>query len=82
MHELRDHLIGIDELVPTLIGGMVRYVNLDNAATTPVMRSAWEAVEALAPQYGSVHRGSGQKARRCTAAYEEARATNRDVRRR
>ena len=75
MEDLRQHLIGVDELVPTLAGGMVRYVNLDNAATTPVMRSAWEAVQAMVPHYGSVHRGSGHKARLCTAAYEHARQT-------
>jgi cysteine desulfurase / selenocysteine lyase len=75
MEDLRRHLIGVDELVPTLTGAMVRYVNVDNAATTPVMRSALRAVEALAPHYGSVHRGSGHKARLCTAAYEQARQT-------
>ena len=73
MDDLRHHLIGIDELVPTLTGGFVRYINVDNVATTPVMRSAWEAVAEVAPHYGSVHRGSGHKARLCTAAYEEAR---------
>ncbi len=71
--ELRDRLIGVDELVPTLGRGKVRYVNVDNAATTPAMRSAFAAVEALLPRYGSVHRGSGYNARVCTAAYENAR---------
>ena len=40
MENLRGYIIGADELVPTLTGEMVRYVNVDNAATTPVMRSS------------------------------------------
>ena len=73
MDDLRDRVLGIDELVPTVSGSMARYVNLDNAATTPPMRAAVDAVAALLPHYSSVHRGSGHKARTCTAAYECAR---------
>ena len=68
-------VIGIDEMVPTLSGRFVRYVNLDNAATAPALRSALTAVEAILPHYGSVHRGAGHKARFCTQAYEAARRT-------
>jgi len=75
MDDLRHHFIGVDELVPTLDGSMVRYVNLDNAATTPAMRAAMDAVESVLPCYASVHRGSGHKARVCTAAYERARSS-------
>ena len=73
LDDLRRHLIGTEELVPTIGGGLVRYVNADNAATTPAMWAAWHAVEALVPHHSSVHRGSGYKARVCTRAYEEAR---------
>jgi selenocysteine lyase/cysteine desulfurase len=73
MTELRHHVIGVDELVSVAGGPKTRYVNFDNAATTPVMRSALAAVEDLLPQYASVHRGSGHKARVCTEAYESAR---------
>ena len=51
-----------------------RYVNLDNAASTPVMADVWAAVEAFVPWYSSVHRGSGAKSRVSTAAFEDARA--------
>lgn len=78
MGDLRHQVIGADEIVPTLSGRLVRYVNLDNAATTPVMRAAFDAVEGLLPHYGSVHRGAGYNARRCTMAYELARRTIRD----
>ena len=50
-----------------------RYVNLDNAASTPVMADVWAAVEAFVPWYSSVHRGSGLKSQVSTAAYEDAR---------
>ena len=59
--------------VPVLGGPPVRYVNLDNAATTPPLRSVVEAVAELLPLYSSVHRGTGYKSRVSTAAYERAR---------
>ena len=40
MDDLRDRVLGIDELVPTVSGSMARYVNLDNAASTPAFNSA------------------------------------------
>ena len=75
MDDLRHHFIGVDELVPTVAGEMVSYVNLDNAATTPAMRAAMDAVDSVLPYYASVHRGSGYKARVCTEAYERARSS-------
>ncbi|MGB5756108.1 MAG: aminotransferase class V-fold PLP-dependent enzyme [Acidimicrobiales bacterium] len=66
-------MVGAEALVPTLHGTSVRYVNLDNAASTPPLRSVAEAITDLLPYYASVHRGAGQKSRLCTAAYEAAR---------
>jgi cysteine desulfurase/selenocysteine lyase len=62
------HLIGADTLVPCGDGRSRRYVNLDYAASTPVMAAVWEAVTAFVPWYSSVHRGSGEKSRLSTAA--------------
>lgn len=73
MIDLRREVIGVAEPVPTLSRGLVPSVNLDNAATTPMMRSVHEAVGSLLPVYGSVHRGAGYQARRCTESYEAAR---------
>ena len=75
MGELGRLVVGAHERVPTLSGELVRYVNLDNAATTPAMHAAITAIEAALPHYGSVHRGSGYNARCSTEAYECARAT-------
>ena len=69
---LRDQIVGHDQLVPLLDGSLVPYVNLDNAASTPALRSVMDAVERLMPHYASVHRGTGYKSRLCTAAYDQA----------
>lgn len=66
--------VGIDERVPAEHGREVRYINLDNAATTPPLRAAMDAVLRSVRSYGSVHRGAGYKARVSTAAYEDAHA--------
>jgi selenocysteine lyase/cysteine desulfurase len=69
----RDEIVGIDELSPVLGGPPVPYVNLDNAATTPPLRSVLDAVIDFLPSYSSVHRGTGHKSRLSTAGYERAR---------
>jgi cysteine desulfurase / selenocysteine lyase len=71
----RDRLLGQGEALPVLGGPRRPYVNLDNAATTPPLRSVVEAVGQFLPYYASVHRGSGYKSRVSTAAYDEAHRT-------
>jgi selenocysteine lyase/cysteine desulfurase len=66
-------LIGDDVEVPCVDGRFERYVNLDYAASTPVMADVWAAVEAFVPWYSSVHRGTGAKSQVSTAAFEDAR---------
>ena len=34
----RDRFVGLDTEVPLLNGGLARYINLDNAASTPPLR--------------------------------------------
>ena len=46
-----NRLVGNDVEVPCADGRMRRYVNLDYAASTPVMAAVWEAVEAFVPFY-------------------------------
>ncbi|MGD2077796.1 MAG: aminotransferase class V-fold PLP-dependent enzyme [Chloroflexota bacterium] len=70
--DLRDQIVGYDQQVPLLDGRMVRYVNLDNAASTPSLRQVMEAVERFMPYYSSVHRGTGFKSRLSTEAYDQA----------
>lgn len=67
------HLIGSEVEVPCADGLARRYVNLDYAASTPVLAAVWDMVEAFVPWYSSVHRGTGAKSQVSTAAYEHAR---------
>jgi selenocysteine lyase/cysteine desulfurase len=69
----RDELIGTDQLVPLVDGGFVPYVNLDNAASTPALRSVVETIEEFLPFYSGVHRGTGYKSRLSTIAFDRAR---------
>ncbi len=71
--EALTRLIGADTVVPCIDGRTRRYVNLDYAASTPVMPAVWDAVEAFVPWYSSVHRGSGLKSQLSTTAFEDAR---------
>ena len=64
---------GIDVEVPTLDGGKTRYVNLDNAASTPSLLAVQEVVNRFLNYYSSVHRGTGFKSQLSTHAYERAR---------
>ena len=70
---LGEEIVGVDQGVPLLNGQVVRYANLDNAATTPPLRAVVDAVEQFLPLASSVHRGTGYKSRVSTEAFEEAR---------
>ncbi|WP_435623167.1 aminotransferase class V-fold PLP-dependent enzyme [Flagellimonas sp.] len=52
-----------------------RYLNLDNAATTPPFASVLDGISNDLYEYGSVHRGAGTKSKKSTEKYEEARIT-------
>jgi len=67
-------LAGADQLVPLVQGGLVRYANLDYAASAPALAAVADQVSELLPLYASVHRGAGYASQVCTAAYEAARA--------
>jgi selenocysteine lyase/cysteine desulfurase len=70
--DLRYQVVGFNRQVPLLDGQMVRYVSLDNAASTPALRSVMDAVDRFMPYYSSVHRGTGFKSRLSTVAYDQA----------
>ncbi|MGE5590852.1 MAG: aminotransferase class V-fold PLP-dependent enzyme [Bacillota bacterium] len=73
MNDYSDWVVGADSRVPLLDGRTVRYVNLDNAASTPPLRDVAETLDRLMPWYSSVHRGAGYKSRLTTQAFEAAR---------
>ncbi|HPI33639.1 MAG TPA: aminotransferase class V-fold PLP-dependent enzyme, partial [candidate division Zixibacteria bacterium] len=65
-------LIGGETVAPTLRGPQ-RYVNFDNAASTPTFRPVAEAVMEFLQWYANVHRGTGFKSQLASWAFEEAR---------
>ena len=75
---IRGQIIGVDTEVPLLDGSLTRYINFDNAASTPVLAEVLQVVNDFMPWYSSVHRGSGFKSVVSTQAYEEARQIVRD----
>ncbi|MFC2046038.1 aminotransferase class V-fold PLP-dependent enzyme [Chloroflexota bacterium] len=70
---LRTQIVGIDKQVPLLDGSTQRYINLDNAASTPTFRRVEEKVNEFLGWYSSVHRGFGFKSLLSTRVYEHAR---------
>jgi cysteine desulfurase / selenocysteine lyase len=58
--------------VPTLSGRSRRYVNFDNAASTPCLLPVWQALERFRDYYSSVHRGTGYKSLVSTEQYDLA----------
>ena len=74
-HEWACALVGADCTVPLADGRQRRYVNLDNAASTPPLRAVLDAVTDFMPWYSSVHRGAGYKSVVSTHRYEDARST-------
>lgn len=71
--DMRDLIVGGHTLVPTLDGTLRPYINLDNAASTPIARPVKEKVDEFLEWYSAVHRGSGFKSQVSTDAYERAR---------
>lgn len=70
---VREQVVGLGRRVPTLDGSLRRYINLDNAASTPALREVMDAVVQFMEWYSSVHRGAGYKSRVSTQAYEDSR---------
>jgi selenocysteine lyase/cysteine desulfurase len=67
------YFTGTNEAVPTLNGNHLRYINLDNAASTPPLLAVQKAINDFLDYYSSVHRGTGFKSQLSTFIYEDAR---------
>jgi cysteine desulfurase/selenocysteine lyase len=66
-------VVGRDTRVPIAAGGKKRYVNLDNAASTPAIRPVLDAIVSFAPWYSNVHRGTGFKSKLSSWAFDRSR---------
>jgi len=70
--DLRKEIIGIDTMVPTLGGPPMRYVFLDNAASTPAFSPVMRVIGDFMPWYSGVHRGTGFKSLLATEVFDYA----------
>jgi cysteine desulfurase/selenocysteine lyase len=70
---IRQLTIGIDEKVPVVGGEMRRYINFDNAASTPTLKPVVEKVDEFLKWYSNVHRGTGFKSKLSSWAFETSR---------
>lgn len=69
----RNLVVGVNTLVPLKNGKLTRYINFDNAATTPPFINVMNAINSFAPWYSSIHRGTGYKSVFSTGIYESSR---------
>ena len=72
-HSYRDLFVGLDVRVPLLDGSQRTYINLDNAASTPALKSVEQAVTSFPAVLQQRPPRDGFKSQLSTHAYEEAR---------
>jgi selenocysteine lyase/cysteine desulfurase len=70
---LKELFVGTDIMLPTLNGTLSHYINFDNAASTPSLKSVRDGINSFLNYYSSVHRGTGYKSKISTWAFEKAR---------
>lgn len=68
----RKLVVGIDKRVPLASGRRSRYINLDNAASTPTLYPVMDRLNEFMDWYSSVHRGTGFKSMVSTQVYDQA----------
>jgi len=66
-------IVGIDNKVPLLNGNAVRYINFDNASSTPTLRPVLETLNAFMEWYSNIHRGTGFKSQLSTFYFDLGR---------
>ena len=70
---IREQIVGYEMEVPLLNGKKRRYINFDNAASTPVLRPVLDTINEFMRWYSSIHRGTGFKSQLCSEIYDEVR---------
>ncbi|SHF38646.1 aminotransferase class V-fold PLP-dependent enzyme [Caloramator proteoclasticus] len=73
MDSFRDLVVGVESFVPLKDGSFIKYINFDNAATTPPFKNVMWFINYFSEYYSSIHRGEGYKSRVSTEIYESAR---------
>lgn len=65
--------VGLEAETPLFDGSRRKYINFDNAASTPPLIAVQQAINNFLVYYSSVHRGTGFKSQISTHAYEQSR---------
>ncbi len=73
LSELQESVVGLCEEVPLLDGSKVRYINFDNAASTPALEPVLNKINEFSKWYSNVHRGTGFKSQLSSQVFEESR---------
>lgn len=73
IENLHHYIVGYDKKVPLLNGQRKRYINFDNAASTPALKPVLEKVNDALEWYSSIHRGTGFKSQLCSEMYDRGR---------
>ena len=71
---IRQSIVGVDELVSASDGGKRALINFDNAATTPALQPVMDEVDEKMKMYGSIGRGFSQKSNYSTDLYNNTRS--------
>jgi cysteine desulfurase/selenocysteine lyase len=71
--EIQKNIIGYDMQVPLLDGSVRQYINFDNAASTPSLKSVVDKINEFMKWYSSIHRGTGFKSRLCSETFDYSR---------
>lgn len=70
---IRDYVVGVNELVELEDGSTRPLINFDNAATTPALQPVVDEVDRQLAMYGSIGRGFSQKSNYSTDLYNATR---------
>lgn len=73
LKKLAKQIIGLNEEVVLLDGSKKRYINFDNAASTPALLPVQKKVGEFLKWYSNVHRGTGFKSQLSSYLFEKAR---------
>ena len=73
INNIADHVVGIDQKVPLLNGREIRYIYLDNAASTPTLKPVLKSLNDFMEWYSNIHRGTGFKSQISTHYFELSR---------
>jgi selenocysteine lyase/cysteine desulfurase len=73
IEEIQKNIVGYEMQVPLLDGSKRQYINFDNAASTPSLKTVADKVNEFMRWYSSIHRGTGFKSQLCSEAFDHSR---------